>query len=121
MNDIKQKSDEKNRQDADGIERLNALEKEVNMKQKKLEKKNEELKQLKVKIKQNNEDWDQKNESLKREKEKIMNSYRILKSKLIEFRNMQHEKLKKLVKNSWECETKLKNYIKLAEKILKMN
>ena len=120
MNDIKQKSDEKNRQDADGIERLNTLEKEVNLKQKKLEKKNEELKQLKVKIKQNNEDWDQKNESLKREKEKIMNSYRILKSKLIEFRNMQHEKLKKLVKNSWECETKLKNYIKLAEKILKL-
>ena len=120
MNDIKQKSDEKNRQDADGIERLNALEKEVNLKQKKLEKKTEELKQLKVKIKQNNEDWDQKNESLKHEKEKIMNSYRILKSKLIEFRNMQHEKLKKLVKNSWECETKLKNYIKLAEKILKL-
>ena len=64
--------------------------------------------------------WDQKNESLKHEKEKIMNSYRILKAKLIEFRNMQHEKLKKLVKNSWECETKLKNYIKLAEKILKL-
>jgi chromosome segregation ATPase len=120
MNDIKQKSDEKNRQDADGIERLNTLEKEVNQRQKRLEKKTEELKQLKVKIKQNNEDWDQKNESLKHEKEKIMNSYRILKTKLIEFRNMQHEKLKKLVKNSWECETKLKNYIKLAEKILKL-
>ena len=90
------------------------------MKQKKLEKKHEELKQLKVKIKQNNEDWEQKNESLKHEKEKIMNSYRVLKIKLIEFRNMQHEKLKKLVKNSWECETKLKNYIKLAEKILKL-
>ena len=89
MNDIKQKSDEKNRQDADGIERLNTLEKEVNQRQKRLEKKTEELKQLKVKIKQNNEDWDQKNESLKHEKEKIMNSYRILKTKLIEFRNMR--------------------------------
>ena len=29
-----------------------------------------------------------------------MNSYRILKAKLIEFRNMQHEKLKKLVKKN---------------------
>ena len=120
MNDIRQKSDEKNKKDLEDIETLNDLEKLVNLKQKKLEKKSEELKQLKVKIKQNNEDWDQKNESLKHEKEKIMSSYRILKSKLIEFRNMQHEKLKKLVKNSWECETKLKNYIKLAEKILKL-
>ena len=120
MNDIRQKSDEKNKRDIEDIEKLNELEKAVNLKQKKLEKKSEELKQLKVKIKQNNEDWDQKNESLKHEKEKIMNSYRILKTKLIEFRNMQHEKLKKLVKNSWECETKLKNYIKLAEKILKL-
>ena len=120
MNDIRQKSDEKNRIDTEGIENLNETEKKVNLKQKKLEKKHEELKQLKVKIKQNNEDWEQKNESLKHEKEKIMNSYRVLKIKLIEFRNMQHEKLEKLVKNSWECETKLKNYIKLAEKILKL-
>ena len=120
MNDIRQKSDEKNKKDLEDIEHLNDLEKNVNLRQKKLEKKSEELKQLKVKLKQNNEDWDQKNENLKHEKEKIMNSYRILKTKLIEFRNNQHEKLKKLVKNSWECETKLKNYIKLAEKILKL-
>ena len=120
MNDIKQKSDDKNRQDTDGIEKLNALEKEVLAKKKKVEKNNEELKQLKVKIKQNNEDWDLKNQSLKNEKEKIMKSYRILKDKLIAFRNNQREKLKKLVKNSWDCETKLKSYIKLAEKILKL-
>jgi hypothetical protein len=49
-----------------------------------------------------------------------MMSYRILKNKLIAFRNMQREKLKKLVKNSWDCVTKLKNNIKLAEKILKL-
>ena len=120
MNDIKQKSDDKNRQDTDGIEKLNALEKEVHAKKKKVEKNNEELKQLKIKIKQNNEDWDLKNQSLKNEKEKIMKSYRILKDKLIAFRNNQREKLKKLVKNSWDCETKLKSYIKLAEKILKL-
>lgn len=120
MNDIKQKSDDKNRQDTDGIEKLNALEKEVLAKKKKVEKNNEELKQLKIKIKQNNEDWDLKNQSLKNEKEKIMKSYRILKDKLIAFRNNQREKLKKLVKNSWDCETKLKSYIKLAEKILKL-
>ena len=120
MNDIKQKSDDKNRQDTDGIEKLNALEKEVLAKKKKVEKNNEELKQLKVKIKQNNEDWDLKNQSLKNEKEKIMKSYRLLKDKLIAFRNNQREKLKKLVKNSWDCETKLKSYIKLAEKILKL-
>lgn len=120
MNDIKTKSDDKNRLDTEGIEKLSQLEKEVMSKRKKVEKHSEDLKQLKIKIKQNNEDWDQKNESLKHEKEKIMYSYRILKRKLIEFRNMQHEKLKKLVKNSWECETKLKNYIKLAEKILKL-
>ena len=120
MNDIKQKSDDKNRQDADGIEKLGALEKEVLAKKKKVEKHNEELKQLKIKIKQNNEDWDLKNDSLKKEKEKIMKSYRILKEKLIAFRNNQREKLKKLVKNSWECELKLKNNIKLAEKILKL-
>ena len=87
---------------------------------KKVEKNNEELKTLKIKIKQNNEDWDLKNQSLKNEKEKIMKSYRILKDKLIAFRNNQREKLKKLVKNSWDCETKLKSYIKLAEKILKL-
>ena len=75
---------------------------------------------MKIKIKQNNEDWDLKNDSLKKEKEKIMKSYRILKEKLIAFRNNQREKLKKLVKNSWECELKLKNNIKLAEKILKL-
>ena len=120
MNDIKQKSDDKNRQDTDGIEKLNALEKEVLAKKKKVEKNNEELKTLKIKIKQNNEDWDLKNQSLKNEKEKIMKSYRILKDKLIAFRNNQREKLKKLVKNSWDCETKLKSYIKLAEKILKL-
>jgi hypothetical protein len=120
MNDIKQKSDDKNRQDTDGIEKLNALEKEVLAKKKKVEKFNEEVKTLKIKIKQNNEDWDLKNQSLKNEKEKIMKSYRILKDKLIAFRNNQREKLKKLVKNSWDCETKLKSYIKLAEKILKL-
>lgn len=120
MNDIKQKSDDKNRQDADGIEKLSALEKEVLAKRKKVEKHNEELKQLKLKIKQNNEDWDSKNNSIKSEKERIMKSYRILKAKLIAFRNNQREKLKKLVKNSWECEMKLKGYIKLAEKILKL-
>ena len=38
MNDIKQKSDDKNRQDTDGIEKLNALEKEVLAKKKKVEK-----------------------------------------------------------------------------------
>lgn len=46
MNDIKQKSDEKNRQDADGIERLNTLEKEVNQRQKRLEK-NRRIKTIK--------------------------------------------------------------------------
>jgi len=120
MNDIKQKSDDKNRQDAEGIERLASLEKDVLAKKKKVEKHFENLKQLKLKIKQNNEDWDKKNDSLKKEKERVMMSYRILKNKLIAFRNMQREKLKKLVKNSWDCVTKLKNNIKLAEKILKL-
>ena len=120
MNDIKQKSDDKNRQDAEGIEKLAGLEKEVLAKKKKVEKHFENLKQLKLKIKQNNEDWDKKNDSLKKEKERVMMSYRILKNKLIAFRNMQREKLKKLVKNSWDCVTKLKNNIKLAEKILKL-
>ena len=120
MNDIKQKSDDKNRTDTEGIETLNKEEKIVAAKKRKLEKQTEELKQLKMKIKQNSEDWDQKNSALQHEKEKVMNSYRILKSKLIEFRNMQREKLKKLVKNSWDCETKLKGFIKLAEKILKL-
>ena len=49
-----------------------------------------------------------------------MESYKSLKKKLIAFRNNQREKLKKLVKNSWDCITKLKEYIKLAEKILKL-
>jgi hypothetical protein len=35
MNDIKQKSDDKNRQDAEGIEKLAGLEKEVLAKKKK--------------------------------------------------------------------------------------
>jgi hypothetical protein len=39
MNDIRQKSDEKNKRDLEDIDRLNDLEKQVNLKQKKLEKK----------------------------------------------------------------------------------
>jgi hypothetical protein len=49
-----------------------------------------------------------------------MESYKILKKRLIEFRNNQKEKLKRLVINSWDCSAKLKDYIKLAEKILKL-
>ena len=71
MNDIKQKSDDKNRQDAEGIERLAGLEKDVLAKKKKVEKHNDSLKQLKLKIKQNNEDWDKKNDSLKKKKKEL--------------------------------------------------
>ncbi|MCQ2815900.1 MAG: hypothetical protein MJ252_01415 [archaeon] len=120
MTEIKTKSEEENKKDQEGIQRLIQLDKEVAALKKKFDKQNEDLKQYKIKIKQNNEDWDSKNENLKSEKEKIMRSYRFLKDKLIAFRNDQKDKLKRLVKNSFDCETKLKNYIKLAEKILKL-
>ena len=120
MTEIKQKAEEDNKKDAKDIAKLVSLDKEVNILKKKFDKQTEDLKQIRIKIKQNNEDWDSKNESLKSEKEKIMTSYRFLKNKLKSFRNNQKEKLKKLVKNSFDCETKLKNFIKLAEKILKL-
>lgn len=120
MSEIRQKAEEKNKHDKDNIGLLNELEKQIAFKKKKVDRHNEELKQWKIKIKQNNEDWELKNEALKKEKEKIMESYKFLKKKLINFRNNQREKLKKLVKNSWDCILKLKEYIKLAEKILKL-
>jgi dynein regulatory complex subunit 2 len=120
MSEIRQKAEEKNKHDKDNIGLLNELEKQIAFKKKKVDRHNEELKQWKIKIKQNNEDWELKNDALKKEKEKIMESYKFLKKKLIAFRNNQREKLKKLVKNSWDCITKLKEYIKLAEKILKL-
>ena len=120
MSEIRQKAEEKNKHDKDNISRLNELEKKIAFRKKKVDRHNEELKQWKIKIKQNNEDWELKNEALKIEKKKIMESYKSLKKKLINFRNDQREKLKKLVKNSWDCIIKLKEYIKLAEKILKL-
>ena len=42
-----------------------------------------------MKIKQNTEDWDMKNENIKKEKEKLMDSYKILKKKLLIFRKGQ--------------------------------
>jgi hypothetical protein len=120
MTEIRQKADEKNEKDKRNIAELNLLDKEIAAKKKTLDKQNEELKQLKLKIKRNSEDWEIKNESLKKEKEKIMESYKDLKQKLTLFRYNQKEKLKRLVKNSWDCQTKLNDYIKIAEKILKM-
>lgn len=120
INDIKQKSKEKNDLDTNNINKLADLEKTIAGLKRKVDRHNEELKQWKIKIKQNNEDWESKNDALKSEKEKIMDSYKILKGKLIAFRNNQREKLKKLVKNSWDCILKLKEYIKLSEKILKL-
>ena len=120
VNEIKSKSKDKTTLDSQYIKQLNKLDREILILKKKVEKKNDYLKQLKIKIKQNNEDWETKNDSLKLEKEKIMESYKTLKLKLISFRNNQREKLKKLVKNSWDCITKLKDYINLSEKILKL-
>jgi hypothetical protein len=120
MLEIRQRAEDKNKTDRDNIFSLNELEKTIAFKKKKVDRHNEELKQWKIKIKQNNEDWEAKNEALKSEKQKIMDAYKLLKRKLIIFRNNQREKLKKLVKNSWEAVTKLKEYIKLAEKILKL-
>jgi cell division septum initiation protein DivIVA len=99
---------------------LYKLEKDIAHLKKKVDKLKEEVKQKKLTIKQNSEYWEQKNNSLKSEKEKIMENYKILKNKMISFRNIQREKLKKLVKNSWNCITSLNNYIKLSEKILKL-
>ena len=120
INDIKAKSKEKQNIDRNNIKALNKFEREIAIKKKTVDKLNEELKQCKIKIKQNNDDWEIKNSMLRKEKEKMMDSYKILKMKLIIFRNNQREKLKKLVKNSWDCILKLKEYIKLSEKIIKL-
>ncbi len=120
INDIKAKSKEKQNIDRNNIKALNGYERNIAMKKKIVDKLNEELKQCKIKIKQNNDDWEIKNSMLRKEKEKMMDSYKILKMKLIIFRNNQREKLKKLVKNSWDCILKLKEYIKLSEKIIKL-
>lgn len=120
INDIKAKSKEKQNIDRNNIKSLNILERNIANKKKYVDKLNEELKQCKIKIKQNNDDWEIKNSMLRKEKEKMMESYKILKMKLIIFRNNQREKLKKLVKNSWDCILKLKEYIKLSEKIIKL-
>jgi len=120
INDIKAKSKEKQNIDRNNIRQLNTFERNIANKKKQVDKLNEELKQWKIKIKQNNDDWEIKNSMLRKEKEKMMESYKILKMKLIIFRNNQREKLKKLVKNSWDCILKLKEYIKLSEKIIKL-
>ncbi len=120
INDIKAKSKEKQNLDRNNIKALNGYERSIATKKKLVDKFNEELKQCKIKIKQNNDDWEIKNSMLRKEKEKMMDSYKILKMKLIIFRNNQREKLKKLVKNSWDCILKLKEYIKLSEKIIRL-
>lgn len=89
VNDIKAKSKEKSALDSENIKNLNKLERSIATLKKKVDKHNEELKQWKIKIKQNNEDWESKNDALKLEKEKIMDSYKVLKAKLIAFRNNQ--------------------------------
>lgn len=120
MNDIKAKSKEKTALDNQYIKHLNELENAILRKKKKGEQLNEYKKQLATKVRQNEEDWKNKNAALKKEKDNIMESYKKLKAKMISFRNIQREKLKKLVKNSWDCNIKLNDYIKLSEKILKM-
>jgi len=57
-----------------------------------------------------------KNDYIRKEKEKLMDSYKILKKKLLIFRKGQYNKLSDLVRNSRECMLKLKEYIKLSEK-----
>ena len=120
LNDIKAKAKEKNQLDKTYIEELNRLDKSIAGLKKKVDKYTETSKHMKTKIKQNVEDWEQKNRSLKDEKEKIMESYKKLKDKMIAFRNDQRDKLKKLVKNSFECNLKLTDYIDLSEKILRL-
>ena len=83
-----------NSQDRSNLDQKNKeeyakLEKTINAKKKKVDKFNDTLKQLKIKIKQNTEDWDMKNENIKKEKEKLMDSYKILKKKLLQFRKGQ--------------------------------
>ena len=120
LNDIKAKTKEKNQLDKNYIEELNKLDRDIASLKKKVDKLTETHKQLKTKIKQNQEDWDQKNKSLRDEKEKIMNSYKKLKEKMEAFRNNQREKLKTLDSNSFNCNMKLKEYISLSEKILRL-
>lgn len=120
LNDIKAKAKEKNQLDKNYVEELNQLDRQIVALKKKVDSLTEINKQLKTKIKQNTEDWDQKNQSLKNEKEKIMESYKKLKDKMIEFRNDQRDKLKKLVRNSFDCNSKLKEEIDLSEKILRL-
>jgi chromosome segregation ATPase len=120
ISEVKSKSKDKSTQDESNFVQLAKKEKEIATEMKKVDKNTEKLKELKLKIKQNSEDWEAKINSLKSEKMKLIMSYKELKQKLIEFRNHQREKLKKLVKNSWDCITKLKEYIKLAEKILRL-
>jgi len=86
INDIKAKSKENSKKDDENIDKLKNYEKQIDSQKKKVDRLTEQLKQLKLKIKQNNEDWDIKNGSLKDEKDKIMESYKILKKKMISFR-----------------------------------
>lgn len=120
LNDIKAKAKEKNQLDKNYIDELNTLDRKITALKSKVDKLTDLHKQLKTKIKQNQEDWEQKNRSLKDEKEKIMKSYKKLKVKMIAFRNGQKDKLKNLVKNSYDCNSKLREYIDLSEKILRL-
>jgi chromosome segregation ATPase len=120
LNDIKAKAKEKNQLDKNYTDELNSLDRQIAALKKKVDKLTETYKHMKTKIKQNVEDWDLKNKSLKDEKEKIMESYKKLKDKMMSFRNDQRDKLKKLVKNSYDCKSKLNGYIDLCEKILRL-
>ena len=84
-----QNSQDRSTLDKKNKEEYAKLEKTINGKKKKVDKFNDTLKQLKIKIKQNTEDWDMKNENIKKEKEKLMDSYKILKKKLLQFRKGQ--------------------------------
>lgn len=121
MNDIKAKTKEKSQLDKNYINELNRLEREISSLKMKVDKLNDTNKQLKTKIKQNQEDWELKNKNLKDEKEKLMYSYKKLKEKMEGFRNNQKDKLKNLVNNSFNCNAKLKEYIDLSEKILRLS
>ena len=84
-----------------------------------IERKKNEIFMWKLKIEQNAKECEARNDALKKEKEKIRKHYQELKSKMSQFREDQSKRLVDLTTNSKNCMDTLKDYLKLADKILK--
>ena len=76
---------------------------------------------MRLKILQHRKECQARNLALKKEKENISKNYQELKSKMLKFREEEQKRLTELVNNSRNSVFKLKEYVSMGEKILKLS